>query len=227
MNQDIREQAELFREMARTGLSAVLAYDREGVQWLDGYIFRNRQALKENSKFQECAGCFFGECLRETYGGEWVSHADYGWGVKYECGVYSFPFNKILKHIANEDGDSILGMFDAIPMTFAIDKQKKQQSLFEEQELNAYGAIGRSLIPSVPEHWRSIHLELAVISGEISHSIFSENSHSESVAPSAELLECTQRLTMLFRENGRVWQKIKLHFWLSEGSKWNFKAEYE
>jgi len=132
MNPEIRELAELFRETARTHTKVELSYDATGVRWLDGYIDRNRAVLKENPKFQEGAGCFFGECIRETFGGKWVQHPDYGWGVKNDRGSYVFPFNKVMKHVSNEDGDSILGLFDVmngLPAIEQVERSKKSKSI--------------------------------------------------------------------------------------------------
>lgn len=114
MNAEIREGAEFFRETLYKHTGVQLNYDEEGVSWVDGYIVRNRDFGTQN-RVVGSIGCFFGECIRETFGGEWVQHPETEqWMVKISECFSVFPFNKVFKHFENEDGDSILGLFNMI-----------------------------------------------------------------------------------------------------------------
>ena len=129
VNPEIRSRAELFRSTMLEHTGVQLNYDEESVRWLDGYIVRNRHYTQSNSQLHETAGCFFGECIRETFGGEWMQHAETGhWMIKIEEYFSPFPFNKILKHFENEDGDSILGMFQCIGPLLAHERAKQSSN---------------------------------------------------------------------------------------------------
>jgi hypothetical protein len=117
MKDKIQSNAEFFRRIAKEQMSVELAYDLEGVRWLDGFINRQRAGASQDTKnkLPNTAGSYLGECIRKTYGGAWTQDAEGGWGVRINERITVFPFNKVQKQLANTEGDSVLGLFTAIP----------------------------------------------------------------------------------------------------------------
>jgi hypothetical protein len=98
-----------------------LAYDQRSVDWIDGYIERNREGWDADTadKLGNMLGSFFGECIRQNFGGEWKM-TDNGLAIEFSDGNAAFPFNKVNKHIANGDGDSIASMYSSIAVLFQL-----------------------------------------------------------------------------------------------------------
>lgn len=130
MEEHIRANAELVRKVAREQLGAEVGYDEAGVRWLDAYIDAQRQAASEEtkSKLPNTLGSYLGECIRQTHGGRWVEFPEGWWGVEVNEKLTAFPFNKVHKQLENEDGDSVLGFFTAIPAIMAGDLGAKQEA---------------------------------------------------------------------------------------------------
>lgn len=119
MIEQIRENAELVQSVARDQLKVEVGFDRDAVVWLDGYIARqHEQGDPDNvDGLVSTLGSFFGECLVQTYGGDW--HQDeLGWGVRFSDQNVVFPFSKVRKQLENGAGDSTLSFFDTIPVLF-------------------------------------------------------------------------------------------------------------
>lgn len=121
MNAEIRNHAEFFRETIYNHTGVQLNYDEAAVHWVDGYIIRHRNFEGPKDRIAGSIGCFFGECIRETFGGEWVEHSETGHLMVKISECFSiFPFNKVIKHFENEDGDSILGLFTSIQPMLSV-----------------------------------------------------------------------------------------------------------
>jgi hypothetical protein len=116
----IKQNAQLVVSIAEKQLDTKIAYDREGVAWLDGYIQRQHEHgdPKNHEGLINTLGSFFGECIIATYGGEW-QQTEYGWSVTFANQNAAFPFAKVSKHLENGSEDSVLSMFDSIPVLFA------------------------------------------------------------------------------------------------------------
>ncbi len=121
MEQHIRANAELVRTVAREQLEIEVGYDEGGVRWLDAYIDGQRRSADEDLKrrLPNTLGSFLGECIRQTYGGRWVQDDEHGWCVQINERVSAFPFNKVQKQLAGEDGESVLGMFVSLAALLA------------------------------------------------------------------------------------------------------------
>lgn len=115
----ITKNAELVRSTASQKLGVAANYDIEGVRWLDGFI--NGQHLGASDEVKErlvqTLGSFLGECIRKTYGGEWVDESG-SWEIRFSQGNAAYPFTKVRKQLQNGPEDSVLGMFTAIPALF-------------------------------------------------------------------------------------------------------------
>ena len=98
-----------------------LGYNKESVEWLDGFIERQRERLdaQQAAGLSQTLGCFLGECIRQNFGGEWQQN-EHGLGVVFSDGNACFPLNKVGKQFANgrESGDSVLGFYDSISTLF-------------------------------------------------------------------------------------------------------------
>ncbi len=116
MEDVIKENAELVRKVALETMNTKVAYDLDGVRWLEGFIDRQRGEATEEVKRKLCTtlGSYLGECIRHTYGGEWIQDPEYGWAVRIQGGLSVFPFNKIQKQLGGDEGESVLSLFTAI-----------------------------------------------------------------------------------------------------------------
>lgn len=108
----IRANAEL---VIQTFSEQDLGYNRGSVEWLDGYIERNRENWDAEKALGlgGTLGSFFGECIRENFGGEWKM-TEHGLSIEFSGGNGVFPFNKINKHIVNGSDDSIASLYNSI-----------------------------------------------------------------------------------------------------------------
>jgi len=127
----IAKNAELVRSTASQKLGVTANYDIEGVRWLDGFI--NGQHLAASDEVKErlvqTLGSFLGECIRKTYGGEWVDESG-SWEIRFSQGNAAYPFTKVGKQLQNGPEDSVLSMFTAIPALFfaqiAVDTPRRK-----------------------------------------------------------------------------------------------------
>jgi hypothetical protein len=117
MEDHIHANAELVRDIAHKLTGAPVAYDVAGVRWLDAFIDGQRTASDEvKGRLPQTLGSFLGECLRQTYGGQWLFDAESGnWMVRLNQRLSVYPFNKVRKQLAGEDGESVAALFDAVP----------------------------------------------------------------------------------------------------------------
>ena len=144
----IRASAEKFRKSMLQYTGKALGYDQAGVEWLDGYIARNRAELKDNHAALSAGGAFFGECLREKWGGRWFGGDGAPWALQVDENLVVFPFTKLMKHledITGEAGDSLIGMFHAVGPMLAVDAHKIERFTYVDGKLIPAGTG-----PSVP-----------------------------------------------------------------------------
>lgn len=115
MRANIVANAEFVRKTAREQIGVDVGFDEAGVRWLDGFINSQRLAATEEvrAKLPNNLGCFLGECIRHTFGGEWQQH-EAGLMITVNERLSVFPFNKVQKQLENQNGDSVLGLFTAI-----------------------------------------------------------------------------------------------------------------
>lgn len=118
--QPIEANAALVVKMFDKPENGGFGYDERSVEWLDGYIERNRlnwdAATAE--KLTSVLGSYLGECLRRNYGGEWTT-TEYGLGVEIG-GSVAFPFSKVGKQIENGADDSIASFYTTVPLIFGL-----------------------------------------------------------------------------------------------------------
>lgn len=118
----IRANAALAVEQlgAASGL-AHFGYDAPSVEWLDGFIERQRVREDVGPEFVEklvsVLGSYLGECIIRSYGGRWAL-SDHGWGIEFDEKNAAFPFAKVRKQFANGKEDGVYSFFTAIPLVF-------------------------------------------------------------------------------------------------------------
>lgn len=115
--ENIRRNAELVVKIFAEKNNVNLDFDEDSIEWLDGYIERNRENFDEETidKMSGVLGSFLGECLCRNFGGVW-EESEYGLAVKFADGNAAYPFNKIRKHFRNGAEDSILSFYRTIPL---------------------------------------------------------------------------------------------------------------
>jgi len=79
------------------------------VRWLEAYIEHVRPQLAPDliNEFVEIAGCFYGECLVDTFGGTWARANDRSLAVVMQPHGYTFPFAAIAQQVHGQEGASI------------------------------------------------------------------------------------------------------------------------
>lgn len=119
MIEHIRKNAELVQSVAREQLNVDVEFDLTAVEWLDGCVTRQHEQGDPNNVegLVSTLGSFFGECVVQTYGGKWFEDEN-GWCVRFDEKNAVFPFAKIEKHLRNGPEDSVLSMFETIPLVF-------------------------------------------------------------------------------------------------------------
>ncbi len=115
----IEENAELVINGVGRMCGVQLDYDEKSVEWLDGYIERNRKDFDEETveKMTNILGSFLGECIRRNFGGEWKI-SENGFGIIFDSKKAVYPFAKTEKHLRNGSEDSIVGLYKMIPVVF-------------------------------------------------------------------------------------------------------------
>ncbi|PWF45993.1 hypothetical protein [Massilia glaciei] len=117
MKEKIFANAALVRSVAAEQLGVVVGYDARGVQWLDRYIDgQHAQATPEvKEKLVHTLGSFLGECIRQTYGGQWVVEPESPyWFIRFSDDNAAYPFSKVSKQLRHGADESVLGFFVAI-----------------------------------------------------------------------------------------------------------------
>src|SRR5262245_6273215 len=120
----LRDKAQKLVDICRDQLGVTLDFDRAGVEWLDAYLGRLRTQLAPErfDGIAVTAGCFLGECILRTHGGEWIDHAN-GYGIRSTDGSIAFPITKALKRVENGEVDSIVSFFDIVPEIGTLTKR--------------------------------------------------------------------------------------------------------
>ncbi len=113
--ENIRKNADLVIKVIGENNGVNLAFDADSVEWLDGFIERQRENADEEKiqKLSSVLGSFLGECIINNFGGRW-EQTEYGLAVTFDDGNAAFPFNKIEKQFRNGSDDSIFSFYQTI-----------------------------------------------------------------------------------------------------------------
>jgi hypothetical protein len=121
-SEKIRANAEMVIRQLRPLSKIDFGYNLESVQWLEGFIERQRanenfESMKD--KFTNVFGSFLGECIVRCYGGNW-GEQNGSMAVLFDGDNAAFPFNKVRKQLDNGLEDGIGSFFDTIAVLFKI-----------------------------------------------------------------------------------------------------------
>jgi hypothetical protein len=154
MEETIKYNAELVIKQMKDQYGVTLSYDEKSVAWLDDYIAGIRATLSRDirDKLKDVLGSFFGECIRQRYGGVW-KQTEYGWAISFDDKNAVFPFSKISKHF-DDEGESILGLYTSIPVVFKeVLKGEPSSPSDKSTEMTAEEALDiASLLDSLQTH---------------------------------------------------------------------------
>ena len=118
----IKANAELANQQFLEISDVEFGYNAPSVQWLDGYIERQRSRPESDDiqveRLADVLGCWLGECIIACYGGDWAE-IDGVWGVAFDESNTAFPLSKVKKHFQNGSSDSVLSFFETIPVVFS------------------------------------------------------------------------------------------------------------
>ena len=113
--EELRDCGERIRVFFNGELQLSLDYDGTTVEWLDGYIDRNRHVLSDDKKYGRAMafGYIIGEAIVRVFGGRWVQDEQFAdeWAVELPNGVgKENPIGKAYKHL-NDPTDSVFSFF--------------------------------------------------------------------------------------------------------------------
>lgn len=91
--------------------------DRDSVAWVEDFIERQRKAYAdENARgaIVSVLGSYLGEAIVAATDGRWDSDEDGALGVRFACGDWCYPFNKVDKQFEQglDGGESILSFYN-------------------------------------------------------------------------------------------------------------------
>ena len=120
MSAEITNLANSLIKTVSEGIGVNLRFDRESVEWVDGYIERIRPNLEGSfiEGLSNSIGAFLGESIIAKYGGEWRQSEEGAWGIFFDEKNAVFPFSKVEKQFVNGPEDSILSLYNIIPVVF-------------------------------------------------------------------------------------------------------------
>jgi len=104
--------AEAVRQQLRLN-----AYDASSVERLAAFIEEQRPAIKpaEQEGVVTALGCFLGQCLVDTYKGEWAAGLDNTTGVGIGGKSFFNPFYRIAQQLAHGQPESVAVFFAQVP----------------------------------------------------------------------------------------------------------------
>jgi hypothetical protein len=95
------------------------AYNEAAVRELDHFIEAQRTELAPNSSDREgvvtALGCFFGQCLVNTYHAEWAAGPDGTTGVGVANQLFFNPFYLVNEQLNNGQAASVTTFFRSVP----------------------------------------------------------------------------------------------------------------
>jgi hypothetical protein len=103
----------------RSELGVDLNYDKQSIEWLDGYINRVAPQLDKATVpgLATAIGAYLGETIIATYGGAWhYDEGDNQWGIRFDDGAIAFPFTKVYKQFDDGEFESIFSFFTVWPI---------------------------------------------------------------------------------------------------------------
>lgn len=121
---EIKSRGEAARKHFETKLEVDLAPGIMAVEWIHGYINRNRDIFSEDKQYGWAIafGYIIGESIISTYGGEWSYREENDqWGISItQIEGWANPIGKTYKFIQGDSADDLVSFFNVIGL--AIEK---------------------------------------------------------------------------------------------------------
>ncbi|MBC6607030.1 hypothetical protein H8B13_09385 [Hymenobacter sp. BT188] len=118
----LRAAADAVREQLQ-----VNGFDAAGVQRLSEFIEGQRAQLPEASRegVINALGCFLGECIAQTYQGEWATGPDGTTGIGLRDKLFLNPFYRVGQQLKHSLADSVMTFFEQIPARLEAEPVRK------------------------------------------------------------------------------------------------------
>jgi len=115
--EEIKERGEKIREFMKGKFPEVgFGNNKSTVEWIDGYIHRNRDIFSEEMRYGWAVafGYLIGEAMNAEYNSEWnyLEKSDM-WGIQIPNIGWASPIGKIDKYLV-DDSDSILSFYEVV-----------------------------------------------------------------------------------------------------------------
>ena len=115
----IEKNAALVQELLGKQAGIAFDYGPRSVEWIDGYISRIRRTMKDADRLSQVLGSYVGEAIRRRDGGRWVRERDGAVGLELVRGFVVYPLDKVAKHFANGEEDSVYALYQSVPPLLA------------------------------------------------------------------------------------------------------------
>jgi hypothetical protein len=121
----VKDQLQLIRSNAAFAVEnfgALTAFEfghnRQSVEWVEGFIERQRERGGDHYNMIGILGSFLGEAIIAQTGGTWVAAGD-TFGLQFQNGDHldlCFPFGKVAKQFETglAAGESVLAFYDLV-----------------------------------------------------------------------------------------------------------------
>ncbi|GGF14769.1 hypothetical protein [Hymenobacter cavernae] len=121
----LQNAAEAVRQQLR-----LTAFDAEGVQRLAEVIEAQRPGLTDSSRENTVTalGCYLGQCMVQTYGGQWAAGPDGTTGVGFGGHSFFNPFYRVAEQLAHGRPSSVAVFFTELPERLAAASGRKEQN---------------------------------------------------------------------------------------------------
>lgn len=118
---DLKRLADEFTlDLEMAGIESVCS--EEGLQKVERYLEGKSEGVQQQYVLN--AGAYLGECLIQTYGGEWIEHEPGVWGIKFNNDLVTFPIGKVQEFVDDPTGDSFASLYASVPMIIELSNKK-------------------------------------------------------------------------------------------------------
>ena len=128
----MQANAEVLRKIAKEHFKVEIAYDIEGVSWVNQFLSdaHTSGSSDDHKNIVIFAGAFVGQCIVRNIGGKWDWHGD-DYVIRTKDGKLFSPCSKVAKQLAcgPTGDDSVLGLYKVIKDMYPAALSKAQRLL--------------------------------------------------------------------------------------------------
>ncbi|MFD1468763.1 hypothetical protein ACFQ48_11060 [Hymenobacter caeli] len=105
------------------------AFDAAGVAGLDHFLTaqRGQVGASQRQGVVQAFGCYLGQCLVRTYGGEWATGPDGSTGVGLAERLFFNPFYLVSQQLDRGDAASVAAFFASVPGRLAAPPPERKR----------------------------------------------------------------------------------------------------